>query len=81
MIFSKWCAVNDSKSSNNESDENGWRMGLVVLYFFLVFRLDYSDFKVNKMGDRLEWYFDKSIWTSQRSIKDFDATLFVIEEW
>jgi len=40
--------------------------GCVV--FLLVFRLDYSDFKVNKMEDRLEWYFDKSIWTPQRSI-------------
>jgi len=29
-----WCAVNDSKIGNNESDENGWRMGLVVLSFF-----------------------------------------------
>jgi len=35
--------------------------GCVVI--LLVFRLDYSDFKVNKMGDRLEWYFDKLIWT------------------
>jgi len=40
--------------------------GCVV--FLLVFRLYYSDYKVNKMGDRLEWYFDKSIWTPQRSI-------------
>jgi len=40
--------------------------GCVV--FLLVFRLDYRDFKVNKMEDRLEWYFDKSIWTPQRSI-------------
>jgi len=42
------------------------RVWLVV--FLLVFRLNYSDFKVNKMENGLEWYFDKSIWTPQRSI-------------
>jgi hypothetical protein len=42
--------------------------GSDYVVFLLVFRVDYSDFKVNKMEDRLEWYFDKSIWTPQRSI-------------
>jgi hypothetical protein len=32
--------------------DEGW--GLVVLSFFFVFRLDYSDYKINKMEDRLE---------------------------
>jgi len=52
--------VNDSKINNNESDENGWKIGLID-FFFLMFKLDYSDFKINKMKNKLEWYLDKLI--------------------
>jgi len=46
--------VNDSKIGNNESDEKWMKDGSGCVVFLLVFRLDYSDFKVNKMEDKLE---------------------------
>jgi hypothetical protein len=42
--------VNVLKIDNNESVKDG--SGCAV--FLLVFRLDYSDLKINKMEDRLE---------------------------
>jgi hypothetical protein len=44
--------VNNSKIGNNESDEKWMKDGYGWLSFFWYF--DYSDFKVNKMDDRLK---------------------------
>jgi hypothetical protein len=52
--------IRKSATMNLMKMDEGW---VLLVVFLLMFRLNYSDFKVNKMEDRLEWYFDKSIWT------------------